>query len=142
MVSPGTALRGEVWVCALPQPIGPHPVLVLTVNRIAEPLASVAVLTSSRILSETYYRGLANSEVPRLRLVLAQDFTFTPGIEVTEIEQVKGLEFDYVVLVEVSASNFPDQPSSRRLLHVAVTRAVHQLWLTSVATPSPLLRGI
>ena len=43
MVSPGTALRGEVWVCALPQPIGPHPVLVLTVNRIAEPLASVTV---------------------------------------------------------------------------------------------------
>lgn len=43
MVSPGTALRGEVWVCALPQPVGPHPVVVLTVNRIAEPLSSVTV---------------------------------------------------------------------------------------------------
>ncbi|MBT2403493.1 type II toxin-antitoxin system PemK/MazF family toxin [Streptomyces sp. ISL-87] len=43
MVNPGTALRGEVWVCALPQPVGPHPVVVLTVNRIAEPLASVTV---------------------------------------------------------------------------------------------------
>ncbi|MGY1455517.1 type II toxin-antitoxin system PemK/MazF family toxin [Streptomyces sp. SS8] len=42
-MSPGTALRGEVWVCALPQPVGPHPVVVLTVNRIAEPLASVTV---------------------------------------------------------------------------------------------------
>ncbi|MEU7555239.1 type II toxin-antitoxin system PemK/MazF family toxin [Streptomyces sp. NPDC044571] len=43
MVSPGTALRGEVWVCALPQPVGPHPVVVLAVNRIAEPLTSVTV---------------------------------------------------------------------------------------------------
>ncbi|MDT0309727.1 type II toxin-antitoxin system PemK/MazF family toxin [Streptomyces sp. DSM 44917] len=39
----GTPLRGEVWGCALPQPLGPHPVVVLTVNRIAEPLSSVTV---------------------------------------------------------------------------------------------------
>ena len=43
MVNPGTALRGEVWVCALPQPVGPHPVVVLTVNRIAEPLSAITV---------------------------------------------------------------------------------------------------
>jgi mRNA interferase MazF len=30
-------------VCALPQPVGPHPVAVLTVNRIAEPLSAVTV---------------------------------------------------------------------------------------------------
>jgi DNA helicase-2/ATP-dependent DNA helicase PcrA len=107
-----------------------------------EPLASVAVLTASRSLSETYYRGLANSEVPQLRWVQSQDFTFAPGVEVTEIEQAKGLEFDYVVLAEASASHFPDQPGARRLLHVGVTRAVHQLWLTSVATPSPVVWGL
>jgi mRNA interferase MazF len=43
VVGPGAALRGEVWACALPEPIGPHPVVVLTVNRIAEPLSSVTV---------------------------------------------------------------------------------------------------
>jgi len=43
VVTPGAALRGEVWACALPQPVGPHPVVVLTVNRIAEPLSSVTV---------------------------------------------------------------------------------------------------
>jgi DNA helicase-2/ATP-dependent DNA helicase PcrA len=105
-----------------------------------EPLASVALLTPSHDLSALYYRGLMNSEVPRLRRVDNQNFTFAPGIEVTEIEQVKGLEFDYVIVVEVSASNFPDTPMARRLLHVAATRAVHQLWLTSVATPSVLVR--
>lgn len=104
-----------------------------------ERLASVAVLTPSREVSAMYYRGLLNGEVPRLRRVENQDFTFAPGVEVTEIEQVKGLEFDYVILVEVSAANFRDSPSARRLLHVGATRAVHQLWLTSVATPSPLV---
>lgn len=43
MVSPGVALRGEVWSCALRPPIGAHPVVVLTVNRIAAPLAAVTV---------------------------------------------------------------------------------------------------
>jgi mRNA interferase MazF len=43
VVSPGTALRGEVWSCALPQPVGPHPVVVLTVNRVAEPLSAITV---------------------------------------------------------------------------------------------------
>jgi DNA helicase-2/ATP-dependent DNA helicase PcrA len=106
-----------------------------------ERLASVAVLTTSRELSALYHRGLLNGEVPRLRRVENQDFTFAPGVEVTEIEQVKGLEFDYVILVEVSMASFPDTPASRRLLHVGATRAVHQLWLTSVATPSALVRG-
>jgi DNA helicase-2/ATP-dependent DNA helicase PcrA len=81
-----------------------------------------------------------NSEVPRLRRVDNQNFTFAPGIEVTEIEQAKGLEFDYVIVVEVSTSSFADTSAARRLLHVAATRAVHQLWLTSVATPSALVR--
>ncbi|WP_240528091.1 type II toxin-antitoxin system PemK/MazF family toxin [Streptomyces amritsarensis] len=36
-------MRGEVWGCVLPSPIGSHPVVVLTVNRIAEPLSAVTV---------------------------------------------------------------------------------------------------
>lgn len=107
-----------------------------------EPLASVAVLTPSRELSALYHRGLATSEVPRLRLVEQQNFTFTPGVEVTEIEQVKGLEFDYVVLIEVSTTHFPDTPATRRRLHVGATRAVHQLWLTSIGTPAAPVRTL
>jgi DNA helicase-2/ATP-dependent DNA helicase PcrA len=108
----------------------------------AEPLASVAVLTPAAESSALYAEGLAASEVPRVRRVESQDFTFSPGVEVTEIEQAKGLEFDYVVVVDVSAEHFPDTPGARRLLHVASTRAVHQLWLTCVGTPSSLLRDL
>ncbi len=104
-----------------------------------EPLASVAVLTPSPAASLLYHRGLAESEVQRLRRVAEQDFTFSPGVEVTEVQQAKGLEFDYVVLVEVNAADYPDTPAARRLLHVGATRAVHQLWVMSTGRPSPLL---
>lgn len=43
MVSPLPPVRGQVWACALPQPVGPHPVVVLTANRIARPLPAVTV---------------------------------------------------------------------------------------------------
>jgi DNA helicase-2/ATP-dependent DNA helicase PcrA len=105
-----------------------------------EPLASVALLTPSKEVSKLYFDGLQTSEVQKLRLVDRQSFTFAPGIEVTEVEQVKGLEFDYVVLVEASATSYPDTAGSRRRLHVGATRAVHQLWLTSVGTPAAAVR--
>ncbi len=105
-----------------------------------EPLASVALLTPSPALSELYFSGLERSEVPRLHLVRRQDFRFAPGVEVTEIEQVKGLEFDYVILVGVGEADYADQPMARRLLHVGATRAVHQLWLTSAGTASKIVR--
>jgi DNA helicase-2/ATP-dependent DNA helicase PcrA len=108
----------------------------------AEPLASVAILTHSATASELYFQGLSRSEIPRLRRVVDQEFSFEAGIEVTEIEQVKGLEFDYVILMDVDAQGFPDTPAARRLLHVGATRAIHQLWMTSVGTPSPLVRGL
>jgi DNA helicase-2/ATP-dependent DNA helicase PcrA len=107
-----------------------------------EPLASIALLTSSSDMSGLYYSGLHRGEVPRLRRVTQQDFTFMPGIEITEVNQVKGLEFDYVILIEVSANKYADAPAARRLLHVGATRAVHQLWLTSVGDPSPIIRDL
>jgi DNA helicase-2/ATP-dependent DNA helicase PcrA len=104
-----------------------------------EPLASVAVLTPASESSALWAEGLERSEVPRLRRVENGRFAFAPGVEVTEIEQAKGLEFDYVVLVDVAAKHFPDTPSSRRLLHVGATRAVHQLWVLTTSEPSELL---
>jgi len=115
--------------------------LAAALRRLAdeEPHASVAVLAPDAAISAAYAEGLERSDVPRVRRVEQGRFAFAPGIEVTEIEQAKGLEFDYVVLVDVSAARFPDTPSSRRLLHVAATRAVHQLWICTTADPSPLL---
>lgn len=37
-------LRGQVWACAFPAQIGPHPAVVLTANRISRRLAGVTVV--------------------------------------------------------------------------------------------------
>jgi len=107
-----------------------------------QPLASVAVLTPSPESSLAYFEGLEHCEISGIRHVTDQDFSFTAGVEVTEIEQVKGLEFDYVVLVDVDAGHYRNVPSARRLLHVGSTRAIHQLWLLAVGPPSPIVAAL
>ena len=107
-----------------------------------EPLASVAVLAPNPTVADVYFEGLSRSELPRLRRIRDGEFPFEAGIEVTEVAQVKGLEFDYVIALDVDATNYPDTPAARRVLHVAATRAVHQLWMLSVGTPSPLVEGV
>lgn len=104
-----------------------------------EPLASVALVTPNPGLSMMYEEGLAAAQVPRVRRVVDEGFSFQPGIEIVESNAVKGLEFDYVVVIEATAAHYPDTPSARRLLHVAATRAIHQLWVTAAGPVSPIV---
>ena len=102
-----------------------------------EPRASIALITrrkdSAGPLRAALERGLA------VRLVLDGGFSFGPGVEVTDVSRVKGLEFDYVIIPDASSVSYPDTPIDRRTLHVAVTRARRQLLLSWVGKPSPLL---
>ena len=106
---------------------------------VREPSANVAIIARHLGQARTYYQGLEKAEIPRLNIVAVEDFSFGPGVEATEVHQVKGLEFDYVILVDVNADSYPDNEDSRHLLHVAATRAAHQLWIVSTGTPSPIL---
>jgi DNA helicase-2/ATP-dependent DNA helicase PcrA len=104
-----------------------------------EPTASVALIARYPAQADAYYSALGRAEVPSLRRVQRQDFAFAPGVDVTDVAQVKGLEFDYVVLLDATSGNYPDAVEARHLLHIGATRAAHQLWLITVGTPSPLL---
>jgi DNA helicase-2/ATP-dependent DNA helicase PcrA len=105
----------------------------------SEPSAAVAVISRHPEQARLYYEALVAAEVPHVRLVANQDFSFRPGIDVTDVRQTKGLEFDIVILVEVNEESYPTNEFSRRMLHVAMTRAAHQLWITFTGRPSPLL---
>jgi DNA helicase-2/ATP-dependent DNA helicase PcrA len=104
-----------------------------------EPEASVALLARHPEQARLYYEALTRAEVPGLRMVADQDFSFTAGIDITDIRQSKGLEFDIVILLEVTDASYPERDEARRLLHVAMTRAAHQLWVTHTGAASPLL---
>jgi DNA helicase II / ATP-dependent DNA helicase PcrA len=105
----------------------------------AEPLASVAVIARYPEQADLYHKGLVHGEVPNLRRIADQDFPFRPGVDVTDARQVKGLEFDYVVLVEVNAASYPPDDEARHLLHIGATRAAHQLWVLSTGKPSRIV---
>ena len=87
---------------------------------VEEPSASCAVICKTPEMAELIYQKL--KDIPKTRLVLDGDFDFTPGIDITEVSQVKGLEFDYVVLPDVNFSNYSQSNEDRRTLHVAATR--------------------
>jgi DNA helicase II / ATP-dependent DNA helicase PcrA len=105
----------------------------------SEPRASVAVIARHPEQADLYFEALKQGEVPRVRRIAEQDFPFRPGVDVTDVRQVKGLEFDYVVLVEVSNASYPEEDEARYLLHIAATRAAHQLWVLTTGRPSRLL---
>ncbi len=104
-----------------------------------EPRATLAILARHAEQADVYYEALRMSEIPRLRRISHYEFAFRPGVEVTEIRQVKGLEYDYVVLLDVNASTYGTDDESRHLLHIGATRAAHQLWLVSSGRPSTLI---
>jgi DNA helicase-2/ATP-dependent DNA helicase PcrA len=106
-----------------------------------EPSASVALIARYPQQADMYYDALRIAEVPRLRRVRREDFSFTSGIDVTDVRQVKGLEFDYVVILDPTRQNYPDATQSRHLMHIAMTRAAFQLWLICAGETSPLLPG-
>ena len=101
--------------------------------------ASVALVARTPEVAHLYHRALEAAEVSHLRRVDRENFDFSPGVDVTDIFQIKGLEYDYVVLLEVTSEFYPDQLEARHLLHVGATRAAHQLWLVCSGPPSPLL---
>jgi DNA helicase IV len=102
-----------------------------------EPQASLAVLGHDTDTARRCYELVR--ELPEARLVLNGDFSFDPGIDVTDVDNAKGLEFDYIVIPDASAEAYPMTDDARRRLHVAVTRTSHQLWLVSGGAASPLL---
>ncbi|HEY3585548.1 MAG TPA: ATP-binding domain-containing protein, partial [Myxococcaceae bacterium] len=105
----------------------------------SEPHAAVAMICHDAATARRVAAVLA--ELPASRLVIDGRFSFEPGLDVTDVDSVKGLEWDYVVVADAVESAWPFSDDGRRRLHVAVTRASWQLWLVSPGTPTRLLPG-
>jgi DNA helicase-2/ATP-dependent DNA helicase PcrA len=104
-----------------------------------EPDANVAVVSRFAQQADVYFDGLARAEVTAVRRVAKQDFAWEPGVDVTDIRQTKGLEFDEVILIETTSASYPVTPAARHALYVGATRASHQLWCVTSDAPSELV---
>ncbi|MFK7826703.1 MAG: 3'-5' exonuclease [Oligoflexales bacterium] len=109
----------------------------LTELMLNESRASVAIIVRNDIYAGKLYETIEAKL--DCRLVLDGDFNFRPGIDVTSVASVKGLEFDYVVIPDANTSTYGEDALSRKTFYVALSRAMHQLWMISIGTPSLLL---
>jgi len=89
---------------------------------------------------EALQAPLGRHHVP-VRLGHNKSFEFSPGVTVTNARQLKGLEFDAVVLVDPGPHAYPDDLEGRRLLHTVLTRARDVLHLVSGIHPSPIVEA-
>ena len=77
-----------------------------------------------------------------VRLGHRDQFSFEPGVLVTNIHQVKGLEFDSVALVEPDEENYPKKrEESRNMIYVGITRTQDDLLLATIRPYSAVLMG-
>ncbi|HIJ51192.1 MAG TPA: UvrD-helicase domain-containing protein [Nitrospinae bacterium] len=77
-----------------------------------------------------------------VRLGHRDQFSFEPGVLVTNIHQVKGLEFDSVALVEPDEENYPaKREESRNMIYVGITRTQEDLLLATIRPYSSVLMG-
>ena len=75
-----------------------------------------------------------------VRLGHRDQFSFEPGIMVTNIHQVKGLEFNSVALIEPDEENYPiRREESRNMIYVGITRAQDELLMATIKPFSRVL---
>lgn len=64
---------------------------------------------------------------------------YKTGLLILPVEDAKGLEFDTVIIADISNDTYPEEELSTRLMYVAITRALHRLILLENSNSSPLL---
>ncbi|CAN5609144.1 3'-5' exonuclease [soil metagenome] len=71
-------------------------------------------------------------------LLTAENTTYKGTVIITSVQLAKGLEFDEVIVVDVSATNFHTNVD-KSLLYIACTRAMHELRVVWVGEKSSLI---
>lgn len=102
-----------------------------------EKSASVAMICHSLDAAKMLFSQL--KELQNVRLIEDSEFSFKPGIDITTVEQIRGLEFDYVIIPDIHCFAYPDTLNARKRLHLAVTRAIHQVWMLYAQERTPLV---
>lgn len=104
--------------------------------------SNTGILTKSEKDAAAVFRYLLNKGI-NSRLILKRDQTFNlqKGITILPINLSKGLEFEKVIMFNVSKANYDDFVQyDGRLLYVGITRALHELIMISLGEPTRFLK--
>ncbi|QTA86686.1 UvrD-helicase domain-containing protein [Desulfonema magnum] len=95
----------------------------------ARPNALIGVVCRYKSDANQIAEDLKHLGLKHLRRHERDNFSFQPGIIVTNAHQVKGLEFSGILVINPEAAQYRDNRESRMLLHVVITRATDRLWI-------------
>jgi DNA helicase-2/ATP-dependent DNA helicase PcrA len=84
---------------------------------------------------------LFRAAVP-VRVVFDGRFLPRGPVQISMVGEVKGLEFDYVVVPDASAKEWPDDDATRRAMYVAITRARRQIVFACTGQPTPIIASL
>jgi DNA helicase-2/ATP-dependent DNA helicase PcrA len=98
---------------------------------------SVGVICKTQKQAEEFYT-IFKQHYHNIYLLNSESSVFINGIVVTSIQMSKGLEFDAVVVPDVSVSNYKTE-MDRNLLYIACTRAMHKLVICYIKKKSILI---
>lgn len=104
----------------------------------ADNMNTIAVVTRTDADAVHLYEGL-KQVLSDVTYVGSEEVEYRGGISIIPVYLTKGLEFDAVLLVDVSAENYPFDPLHAKLLYVGCTRALHRLKIVNVGELSPLV---
>lgn len=103
------------------------------------PSMVTAVICATPEEAKFAYKMLQPTFGQLVRLGDAYSFSFEEGILVTDVHQVKGLEFFSVLLWNPSSQSYGSHDHGRNLLYVAVTRAEENLCIVTWGRPAAAL---
>ena len=79
-------------------------------------------------------------EVKEILEIQEETEDFHNGVMVLPVTLTKGLEFDAVILWKADEEHYGENPKEAKLLYVAITRALHQLYFLGDKPLSGLLK--
>lgn len=98
--------------------------------------ASLGIVTKTNADAKKLFDKI--SQKYNVNLLTTESTQFVSGISITSIQMAKGLEFDEVIVHDVSNVQY-DEDYDRNLLFIACTRAMHKLTISYIGTPSRFL---
>ncbi|MCP1157015.1 UvrD-helicase domain-containing protein [Bacillus infantis] len=158
-------IKDEEYVApVLPEYTGPVPdvfecdskekqdaAIIRTIKKLLEdaPDKTIGILSREwRSINRLYY-GFQGVSIPHEFIKKDKGNAHTPGVKLTTFHSAKGLEFDYVIILDLVDESIDDELQEeeyleveRRLLYVSITRAKTYLQLYYYNHPASLLKEI
>lgn len=101
----------------------------------------IAILTHTKQDAIDTHDQLVRRHVSSIEAIVEGRQTLSAEVVVIPSYLVKGLEFDAVIIQDVSSETFKDETQHAKMLYMSITRAHHELQLFYRGTLSPLLES-